>query len=332
MIFFHSLDKKRRRQAEVIHFSGWAGFTVGQKYAMIQSIPDKTSLTRFLHNEHLMDPARMDQACLDRHRQLLLKRGIEVAIGYPSSLALLAHYCQRRGDQPSTFRIQSVICLGEALSKADRSLIEAVFGCRVFNRYAATEFGVLAHECTMGRQHINESSYLVEVLDPHSEQAALPGTVGRIVVTDLFSHAMPLIRYDTGDLGATDTAPCPCGCPAPVLAQLEGRLMEQIYDAEGDPVSPFVIHRWTRDLAGVKRFQFIQHGPRRYEMLLCVQSEFRDELRISRWLRSLLGSSATIDLSYVDEIAPLPSGKRPYIMNTMAARGRAPHSGGRVDR
>jgi phenylacetate-CoA ligase len=48
---------------------------------------------------------------------------------------------------------------------------------------------------------------------------------GRLAVTDLINHAMPLIRYDVGDVGRIHTGPCPCGRRTARLEVL-GRVQE----------------------------------------------------------------------------------------------------------
>ena len=69
------------------------------------------------------------------------------------------------------------------------------------SRYGTEEFGTIAVERPKDQKHVlNLSSVIVEILAIDKDVPVEPGQMGRIVVTDLFSHAMPLIRYETGDL------------------------------------------------------------------------------------------------------------------------------------
>ena len=51
---------------------------------------------------------------------------------------------------------------------------------------------------------------------------AAPGEVGKLIITDLRNSAMPLIRYDTGDLASMEEE-CECGRGFPVFGELQGR-------------------------------------------------------------------------------------------------------------
>src|SRR5690606_35186909 len=111
------------------------------------------------------------------------------------------------------------------------------------SRYSTEETGVLAHQCrTAGGHHLNTASYVFEFLKLDADIPAEPGEPARIVVTDLFSYGMPLIRYDIGDVGVLGADSCSCGCQLPVLLEIQGREVEQVYDVVGQRVSPFAIN------------------------------------------------------------------------------------------
>jgi len=144
-----------------------------------------------------------------------------------------------------------------------------------------------------------------------------------VVVTDLYSQAMPLIRYDSGDL-AVFGEPCSCGLDTPVLDRIDGRVTEVIYDTKGRMVSPLaVVTPIARTLEGILQFQFIQQDVKKYLIRLVVFSSFpkAEVSRISDQLKSRLGEDAEIRYEYVDSIQPLPSGKRPYIINEHHSQG-----------
>jgi hypothetical protein len=63
--------------------------------------------------------------------------------------------------------------------------------------------------------HVCAESFFVELLDEAGEPAP-QGELGRVVLTSLHNFAMPLIRYDIGDLAAFGPA-CSCGRGLPAL-------------------------------------------------------------------------------------------------------------------
>ena len=82
-----------------------------------------------------------------------------------------------------------------------RARLEEAFGVRPYNFYATTE-GLYGHECPEGSMHLFDDMCIVENVD--EEDRPVPaGEVGaRLLVTNLFNHALPLIRFEVSDLVA----------------------------------------------------------------------------------------------------------------------------------
>jgi phenylacetate-CoA ligase len=308
--------KRRRQQAEIIHFSRIAGFRLGSRHANVRIIRNKSNLRYWMENQVLLDPSVVDQEWLARARLELRHPELTFLTGYARPISMLADYCRQKADSPALFSLKAVVPTAERLAADERQNIESVFGCPVIDRYATQEFGVLAQECLAGRRlHLNIASYMVEVLSLQEDSLAAPSELGRVVVTDLFSHAMPLIRYDTGDLAALDTSSCNCGNPSPSLSQLEGRLVEMILDTRGRLISPFVLVNNLREVQGIRQFRFIQKTLNSYELLLESNIRPTEEQRLKALLVQYLGELARIEIKLVKGIPPLRSGKRPYVVN-----------------
>jgi len=113
-----------------------------------------------------------------------------------------------------------------------RNTIEDVFGCPVYIRYGAAEVGRVAAECKNGRLHVFSFNNHVEVLNS-DDSPTLPGDVGRIVVTPLHNLAMPLIRYDIGDLARVSSEPCDCGSCLPCWDEIAGRVSHHFVRSDG---------------------------------------------------------------------------------------------------
>lgn len=314
MVFYLNKDKKARQIAEIMYFSEWAGFEIGMKHISIRA-QLKSHFSRIRDNQILIVPDRLDAKSLHRHREALIKEKPLSIIGFPSIIRALAGYCKLKGNVPDDFSLKCVIMSGETMLEEDRRFVEGLFGCPVVSRYSNRECGVIAHECVEERvHHINEASYIVEVLSLHDDTPAPPGTQGRIVVTDLYSYAMPLIRYDTGDLTMT-AAPCKCGRRGSTLGTVHGRVVETISDSDDKPVSAFALTRAIKVVDGILQFQFIQTGNATYEVLVCSHSDWSYEKELIDSVKRVLGYDTNVSVKLVNEIPPLPSGKRPYIIN-----------------
>jgi phenylacetate-CoA ligase len=115
----------------------------------------------------------------------------------------------------------------EPWTPALRAQLEAQLGLVALNVYGLSEIvgpGVAA-ECREGRDgsHVQEDHFLVEVIDPATEQPVAPGALGELVFTTLTKEALPLVRYRTGDICSLDEAPCVCGRTTVRMGPVRGR-------------------------------------------------------------------------------------------------------------
>ena len=138
----------------------------------------------------------------------------------PANAAALARSSIEHGIRFPALR--EVRTSGEPVSAETRALCREAWGAPLTDLYAADEVGCIALQCPDHEHyHVQSESVLVEVLDAN-DRACSPGTVGRVVVTTLQNFAMPLVRYDIGDLAEVGD-PCPCTRGLPVLRRIAGR-------------------------------------------------------------------------------------------------------------
>ena len=318
--YYMSKEKYNRRFAEILYFNGLAGYKPGMRFAQVR--PKKFSwLHRWIKNSITINPYIINEKWLERHRNVLLNGGIEFVIAYPGALHQIATYCESKGDTPEDFRIKGIVCSAEGLTPKAREKFHTVFGCPVFDRYAAQELGVIAHESiNHNNYYVNFASHYFELLAFDRDEPVKPGEPGRVVVTDLFSHAMPLVRYDTGDSAEMDIDSN--GNPyVPQIKSIHGRILELIYKPNGDYVNwaaLFDVIDLDPELTGsIFQYQFIQNSRDTYTIKLCVKPSFDGEENLLSKYRALLGENAKVTVEYVDSIPPLASGKRPIILNNM---------------
>lgn len=105
----------------------------------------------------------------------------------------------------SRAKIRRVIVAGEAGGSipATRARISELWnGARVIDHHGMTEVGAVSYQSPTRDDwiHIIEASYIAQVIDPQSGEAAKPDEVGELVLTNLGRCGSPLLRYRTGDL------------------------------------------------------------------------------------------------------------------------------------
>src|SRR6185295_6418689 len=113
--------------------------------------------------------------------------------------------------------------VSEGLTAETRRYLEGVYGAPVQQGYGLNEIGLVSALCEAGRHHVHRENCIVEIVD----EAGIPvasGAQGRLLITGLLNAAMPLLRYDTGDLVTALDGPCPCGRTLPTHGEIHGRL------------------------------------------------------------------------------------------------------------
>jgi len=108
--------------------------------------------------------------------------------------------------------LKGLICW---LGSEDRTKIEQVWRAPVYDSYGTNEFGTIATDC----QHRSGMHVFEDALYPELPQHG-PGS---LVLTALFKHAGPMIRFDTNDMFEWVQGRCSCGSTHRRLSQLIGR-------------------------------------------------------------------------------------------------------------
>ena len=228
---------------------------------------------------------------------------------------MIAQYLEKNDIVLSDLGITSAIANSEYLNRYTKITFGKHLNTTVFSRYSSEEVGIIAQQTVNSpdRFVINNASYHVELLNLENDAPATLGAFGRIIVTDLFNYAMPIIRYDTGDIarwGLNKDG-------AMELVEIEGRKMDLIYDSKGNIISSFVIYtKFYNYYNLLKQYQFIQQDEKKYEVKLNLQGDnfqFENELIVD--IKSDFGDDANVTITYVNEIPALASGKRKKVIN-----------------
>jgi phenylacetate-CoA ligase len=147
-----------------------------------------------------------------------------------------------------------------------------------------------------------------------------PERSGEIVITNLYSFAMPIIRYRTGDIGEFDETPCSCGRSLPRLKRVEGRQTDFLVAEDGRLVHALAIIYVLREISTCKEFQVTQESFERLVIRLVVESSFSasDRKTIEKKAKQLLGHEVDIVIQEVNSIPVSPSGKFRYVISRVA--------------
>jgi phenylacetate-CoA ligase len=316
---FHDDIKRKRNSADTIYFGKLGNFNFGRPLAYLKiwnEINVKSPILKRIENIYPVNVINLsDSEILNMLNYLNKSCNILSFLGYVSALENIGRYIKKNNFELK-FNVKSVITMSEGLDAEGRKLISSAFKCnKVYSRYSNVENGILAQQVEINSPYflINTASYVVEILNDYD----LPeedGKLGKIVVTDLFSYGMPMIRYDTGDIGAVETKLLN-GQDRRVLTKIEGRKMDAIFNTKGELISSFNITNGMWKYTELLQYQFIQKTEKSYLFKLNVPEGFKREKELLGDYKLILGEDAQIVVNYVVEIPLLSSGKRKKVIN-----------------
>ncbi|WP_139363441.1 phenylacetate--CoA ligase family protein [Flavobacterium sp. LM5] len=320
--FYLSKRKKRRQWAEVLYYGAHCGYQVGTAHAYFRSNPPKSKLRFFIQNEYFFASKILDDCFAAQAVQQLSRKKIKILIGFPSAIAYLATYCLQQERSPSDFAIEGIISCSENLTNRHRAVIEKAFGVPVHNRYSTEELGVLGYQYEReGVFQLNTAHYIFEVLQMESDASVAVGEVGRVVVTDLHSEAMPLIRYETGDLAVLEAVFDFEPTWARQLKAFSGRSVQLLRSVEGKPLYPLYFDTLMDAFPFFEQYQLIQESETTFTIVLVPNFAFEKEKFVTssflQPFKNWLGAEALITIRFQSDIQKLPSGKRPYVINRL---------------
>jgi phenylacetate-coenzyme A ligase PaaK-like adenylate-forming protein len=200
--------------------------------------------------------------------------------------------------------------------EAMKNRLEEHLKCPVLSRYSNIENGILAQQTIKDKINftLNVASYYFEILDIDNNTKLPYGKLGKIVVTDFYNKAMPLIRYDTGDMGIMNEVLIE-GRKTLVLSHIEGRKLDRIYNTKGDLISSYIVYKNMWNYPEIEQYQFVQVSKEEYVFKISMKSKFKRENELINEFKSYVGLDADFKVEYVDEIPLLNSGKRKKVMN-----------------
>ncbi len=214
--------------------------------------------------------------------------------GHPSTLYMLA--LQAKRDSIPTHDLFHVFeSTGEVLDHKKFRTISRVFQCKVHNRYGNAEFGVVAHTREADSQYLEVLTDIVlPETRPGLENSGLENAQ-ELVFTSLTNHAMPLIRYCTGDIGQLSQRN-----ERMLISQIVGRVHDLVKIDENVYPTHYIQDFLDR-IGGIDEFQLEQIGNNHLKLRLVLMPS-ADLDRIHHRITNQWGSNIAIECVNADEL------------------------------
>lgn len=224
----------------------------------------------------------------------------DALIVFPSVLKEYTYLWDKGVRKP--LKLKVIRTMGETLCNETREIARELTGAKVLDTYSSSEVGRIATQVSPDFPYLtNTYSLIVEVLNDNGARC-LPGETGRVVVTDLFNYATPLIRYDIGDYAV------PYDSYHHKLTEVKGRSRNMITLPDGRKVWPLVGYREFSEVVPIRQFHIQQVEPDRLKAKFFVDClpDPEDMEKVRNIIRKSLGYCFDIDDSY--QVEPLAKG------------------------
>jgi phenylacetate-CoA ligase len=310
----------------------WAGYRLGNKCVNFWGSPIDTAkhsdlmkkVTSWVERMKVVNTYIISDEKMSEFASLLRSYKPEVVKGYASSVYMVAKYLKEQGI--NDIRPRTILTSAEMLLPHYREMIEGVFGCKVFDYYGSREIGALASQCDEHYGfHINAENVVMEFV---RENEPVSDERGLIYVTNLRNYGMPFIRYEIGDVGKPSEESCHCGRGLPVIESLEGRASQfmAVYDENLGkiiPVStaaPGIISNTLMQVP-VESYRIYQESLEKIVIKVVAGEGYslKDTDYIINHMQDYLGDRIKVEIDLVDDLPPLPSGKRSVFISKINA-------------
>lgn len=232
--------------------------------------------------------------------------GFDYYSGYPSILYVLAGLLEENG-----YRVQAppkmIFTGAENLFEDQRHLMSRVFQSEVTDEYGFAEGCGNASRCEADVYH---EDFEFGILECDKAQSIGTGhQQGRIVATGFSSYAMPLIRYEVGDVGTWRKSGCACGRVSKLLTQIDGRAEDYVVTPEGRKILRF--DYIFKDTTNVRNAQIVQKELGSISLNIVRRPTYSqsDEELLKKEIRNRISSTLSVNFQYVDEIERESNGK-----------------------
>jgi phenylacetate-CoA ligase len=203
-----------------------------------------------LEQEGVMIVPGGGQSSQDRVRNVF-DWGATVVCGTPTYILHLGETAIKMGMPLTESKVRIVVTAGEpgASVPSTKKAIEELWGAKCYDDLGSTEAANFGFECVAQKgTHIIETLFYAECLNMDTLEPVNPGEIGELVLSNLCTESMPLIRYRIKDLVRFNMEPCECGR---TFLRLDGGVLgraDDMFQFSGVNIFPSGIENLVREV------------------------------------------------------------------------------------
>ena len=223
----------------------------------------------------------------ERQIQIMQDFRSTALVSTPSYAVYMIELMRKMGIASGKLCLRVGLFGGEPMSERTRAQIESQLGIIATDNYgiSAVMGPGIAGECELRcGLHVQEDHFLVELIDPVTQELAPEGEEGELVITTLTREGLPMIRYRTRDLTRIMREPCKCGRTSARLAPVRKRTDDMII-VRGVNVYPSEVEKLLYDVEHVEpHYQIVVDGENGLDYLT-LRVELAPEMITEKMLR-----------------------------------------------
>jgi len=245
----------------------------------------------------------------------------------PSTALLLAE-CILAYELPKLRSLKYIEFSGEILFESYKEILDEAFGCKINNQYGCVETNSIATYMGGSELICHGSNVYVEVFE--NGVKTRDGEEGDIYVTSLTNHAMPFIRYKTGDRGRLfNNIDKETNATLQKLELTNGRISDFVVVEENEKIPAYVFVRSIEHVSEeigpvINQFQVIQNNINNFTVKLAIKPAYKgwkdtiQELFI-KYVNQPLLKNAEYEFEFSTHLFPQETtGKLAFFYNKMS--------------
>jgi phenylacetate-CoA ligase len=237
----------------------WAGVGLTDKCAYLTGRlivrPDEKTKRLYAYDpimkELILSTYHLSRHTAKEYACVIKDYGVKAIVGYPSAVCLLAQTCL---DADIKLKVSAVLTSSEILTEPMRKTISQAFGCKVFDFYGGAERVCYIFTCEQGNYHILPEYGLTELVPVGDDKK----DHYKVIATGFWNMAMPLIRYDMGDIIVKSDNECSCGRQFPTIKSISGRQANSIRTPSGRQFGAAILTHLLYGVDHIAESQIVQ--------------------------------------------------------------------------
>ena len=204
---------------------------------------------------------------------------------------------------------------GDWLPEELRKNIEDLYNAPVYDFYSHSENTVMINERFRAQKMLVEDYFYPEFISYDKEY-----NMGELVGTSFYNYAMPLIRYENGDVITLSENQCSCGRESILISNIEGRIFDRIVGINGNIVhGGFFDDLILKSNTNINKWQIVQNDIDNLILYYVSKDDISMASKnyIEQYIKKQLGLNTKITYKKKNYLLPEENGKYKFVKSML---------------